>query len=121
MPLTSGGTNSKGNSDDDVTPAQSRGKLGSAEAARIAPVRFRNCWRVFVLLCAVVDACAQTSHIEKAAQFLNNGDTTQAEAEARKALHTPSTRPLALAMLGTIRLQQGSTVEIVKLLEQALA
>ncbi|PYQ45998.1 MAG: hypothetical protein DMG99_00475, partial [Acidobacteria bacterium] len=77
---------------------------------------------MFVLLCAVAEAaCAQTSHIENAAQFLNNGDTTQAEVEARKALHTPSTRPLALAMLGTIRLQQGSTVESVKLLEQALA
>src|SRR5438105_3985261 len=37
------------------------------------------------------------------------------------ALHRPATRPLALAMLGTIRLQQGNTAASVKLLEQALA
>src|SRR3954467_13085340 len=42
MPLTSGGTNSKGNSDDGAAPAQSRGKLGSAEAARNAPVCLRK-------------------------------------------------------------------------------
>jgi len=85
-------------------------------------MRARNSWRVFVLLCAVAKAaCAQTSPIENAAQFLKNGDTAQAEVEARKALHTPATRPLALAMLGTIRLQQGNTAESVKLLEQALA
>ena len=83
-------------------------------------MRARNSWRVFVLLCAVAKAaCAQTSPIENAAQFLKNGDTAQAEVEARKALHTPATRPLALAMLGTIRLQQGNTAESVKLLEQA--
>ena len=84
-------------------------------------MRVRNSWRVFVLLCAVVDACAQTGPIENAVQFLNSGDTAQAEVEARKALHAPATRPLALAMLGTIRLQQGNTAESVKLLEQALA
>jgi tetratricopeptide (TPR) repeat protein len=52
---------------------------------------------------------------------LNNGDTVQAEAEARKAMQSPSTRALALAMLGTIRLQQGRTEESIKFLVQALA
>jgi len=66
-------------------------------------------------------APAQTSHIETAAQLLNNGDTEHAEAEAQKALQIPSTRALAFAMLGTIRLQQGKTEESIKFLTQALA
>ncbi|HKV80976.1 MAG TPA: tetratricopeptide repeat protein [Candidatus Sulfotelmatobacter sp.] len=65
-------------------------------------------------------ASAQTSHIEAATQLLSNGDTARAEAEARKALQIPSTRALALAMLGTIRLQQGNTDESIKYLTQSL-
>jgi tetratricopeptide (TPR) repeat protein len=85
-------------------------------------MRARDCWRVALVLCVLaVSACAQTSHIEIAAQLLTNGDTAQAEVEARKALQSPSTRALALAMLGTIRLQQGKTEESTKFLEQALA
>jgi len=77
---------------------------------------------VFFVVCFLVSAaCAQTTHIENAVQLLNNGDTVQAEAEARKAMQSPSTRPLALAMLGTIRLQQGRTEESTKFLVQALA
>ena len=85
-------------------------------------MRAKDCWRVLLVLCVLaVAACAQTSHIEIAAQLLTNGDTAQAEVEARKALQSPSTRALALAMLGTIRLQQGKTEESTKFLEQALA
>src|SRR5258708_8503785 len=85
-------------------------------------MRARDCWRVFLVVCIVAaTACAQTSHIEAAAQLLSNGDTAQAEAEARKAMQSPSTRALALAMLGTIRLQQGKTGESTKFLVQALA
>jgi len=74
-------------------------------------------WLTLVFAAA---ASAQTSHIEAATQLLNNGDSAQAEAEARKALQIPSTRALALAMLGTIRLQQGQTEESIKFLTQAL-
>lgn len=85
-------------------------------------MRARDCWRVFLVLCFLaVAACAQTNHIATSAQLLSNGDTVQAEAEARKALQSPSTRALALAMLGTIRLQQGKTDESTKFLVQALA
>lgn len=56
-----------------------------------------------------------------AAQLLSNGDTVGAESEARKALHNSTTHPLALAMLGTIRLQQGETEESINFLLQALA
>jgi tetratricopeptide (TPR) repeat protein len=63
----------------------------------------------------------QTSHIEAAAQLLSSGDMVRAEAEARKALEHPSTKAIALAMLGTIRLQQGKADESIKFLTQALA
>lgn len=65
-------------------------------------------------------ACAQTSPIEAATRLLSNGDVVGAEAEARRALHTLSTRPLALAIIGTIRLQQGKTEESIKFLSEAL-
>src|SRR5215469_6520859 len=78
-------------------------------------------WALWLTVVFAVAASAQTSHIETAAQLLNNGDIEHAEAEARKALQIPSTRPLALAMLGTIRLQQGQTQESIEFLKQALA
>lgn len=85
-------------------------------------MRARDVWRVFFLVCVVaLAACAQSNHIEAAAQLLSNGDFAQAETEARKALASSSTRPLALAMLGTIGLQQGKIAESTKFLEQALA
>jgi len=81
-------------------------------------MRARDCWRAFLVLCVLAaSAYAQTSHIEIATQLLSNGETAQAEVEARKALQNPSTRALALAMLGTIRLQQGKTEESTKFLD----
>ena len=78
-------------------------------------------WVFWLTVVFALAASAQTSHIETATQLLNNGDTVHAEAEARKALQIPSTRALALAMLGTIRLQQGQIEESIKFLTQALA
>jgi tetratricopeptide (TPR) repeat protein len=78
-------------------------------------------WAFCLTVVFAVTASAQTSHIETATQLLNDGDAEHAEAEARKALQIPSTRALALAMLGTIRLQQGKTEESIKFLTQALA
>ncbi|HTF25905.1 MAG TPA: hypothetical protein VK937_18680, partial [Candidatus Limnocylindria bacterium] len=49
---------------------------------------------------------AQLNHIEVAARLLSQGQMDQAETEARQALENPVTRALALAMLGTIRLQE---------------
>jgi tetratricopeptide (TPR) repeat protein len=71
-------------------------------------------------VCAAA-AYAQTSHIEAATKLLSKGDTVRAEAEARKALQIPSTRGLALAMLGTIRLQQGKAGESIDFLNKALS
>jgi superkiller protein 3 len=83
-------------------------------------MRTKATWHIVVVLCVLVDALAQTDHIQAAAQFLSTGDMVQAEAEARKAMQNPSTRPLALATLGTIRLQQRKIDESQKLLLQAL-
>ena len=84
-------------------------------------MRQRCSWRVLFVLCFLAGALAQSTPIEKAAQLLGSGDTAQAETEARKALQIPSQRALALAMLGTIRLQQGNIPQSTKFLEQALA
>ncbi len=74
----------------------------------------------FALLCAAF-GCAQASHIETATQLLQTGNLARAEIEARKALQAPSTRALGLALLGTIRLQQGKIEESTNFLRQALA
>jgi tetratricopeptide (TPR) repeat protein len=66
-------------------------------------------------------AFAQINHIEAAAQLLSQGQMDRAETEARQALGDPTSRALALAMLGTIRLQQGKYLESTRFLNQALA
>ncbi len=63
---------------------------------------------------------AQISHIEASAQLLSEGNFDQAEKEARLAEGNPATRPLALAMLGTIRLREGKYDESSGFLNKAL-
>lgn len=63
---------------------------------------------------------AQLNHIETAANLLNQGQMEKAETEARQALKKPSTRALALAVLGTIRLRVGKYGESESFLTQAL-
>jgi tetratricopeptide (TPR) repeat protein len=64
---------------------------------------------------------AQITHIEVAARLLSQGQLDKAETEARQALGNSTTRALALAMLGTIRLQEGKYGESTSFLTQALA
>src|SRR5215472_66807 len=80
------------------------------------------CFYILCLALAMVaNVClAQLNHIEMAANLLNQGKMDQAETEARQALKNPSTRALALAMLGTIRLREGKYRESESLLAQAL-
>ena len=73
----------------------------------------------FLALSAV--AFSQINHMESAVRLLNQGQIAQAEAEARQALSNPTTRALALSMLGTIRLQQGNYDESADFLNKALA
>jgi tetratricopeptide (TPR) repeat protein len=74
-----------------------------------------------VLLLLPTFTLAQLNHVETAAQLLSQGQVQQAESEARLALDNPSTRPLGLALLGTIRLQEGNYAESTSFLTQALA
>jgi tetratricopeptide (TPR) repeat protein len=79
-------------------------------------------WYMFCLVQLILPgfAFAQRNHIETAAQLLSQGQVQQAETEARLALDNPATRPLGLAMLGTIRLQEGKYSESTGFLTQAL-
>src|SRR5215469_78504 len=81
------------------------------------------CPLTFALLIIMLSSFsfAQINHVETAATLLGQGKLDQAESEARKALADPTTKPLALAMLGTIRLQEGKYPESATLLNQALA
>lgn len=63
---------------------------------------------------------AQLDHIRTAAQLLSQGQKEEAEREARLAMQDPTSRALALAMLGTIRMEEGKYQESAQLLTQAL-
>src|SRR5207247_9554893 len=58
---------------------------------------------------------------KKPENILNQRQIDQAETEPRQALKNPSTRPLALAMLGTIRLREGQYGESESFLTEAVA
>ena len=81
------------------------------------------CWYklCLALLIFPIVGLAQLNHIEMAARLLSQGQMDQAETEARQALGNPPTRALALAMLGTIRLEEGKYKESTSFLTQALA
>ncbi len=65
-------------------------------------------------------AKAQLDHVEASRQLLNEGKLDQAAQEAQLPSQDPATRPLALAMLGTIRLREGKYDEGAGLLKRAL-
>ena len=77
--------------------------------------------RLFTIIILSSVSFAQINHVEVAARLLSQGQLDQAETEARKALGNMSTRALALAMLGTIRLQESRYAESTSFLTQALA
>jgi tetratricopeptide (TPR) repeat protein len=89
-----------------------------ARRFRPALARYKLC---LALLVFPTVGFAQINHIEAAARLLSQGQLDQAETEARQGLGNPDSRALALAMLGTIRLQQGKYRESASLLKQALA
>src|SRR5579864_8259886 len=82
---------------------------------------YRFCLPFLVTLLVLPRATfSEINHLEAAVRLLNQGQIAQAEAEARLALPNPTTRALALSMLGTIRLQQGQYEESATLLNQAV-
>jgi tetratricopeptide (TPR) repeat protein len=90
---------------------------------RACRVRSTSSWRLFCLAFPLLAGVsfAQINHVEASARLLSQGDSTRAEAEARLALKNPNTRALALAMLGSIRLQEAKYEASTKFLTQALA
>ena len=71
--------------------------------------RFPLCGRVTIriaLFAALVSFQAWPAQIQEAAQLFEKGKLPEAEEQARAALATESTRPMAYAILGAIRLQQ---------------
>jgi tetratricopeptide (TPR) repeat protein len=90
----------------------------SARLIGLARSRYKLC---LILLLLPSVGLAQLNHIETATRLLSQGQTEQAETEARQALGNPATRALGLALLGTIRLQEGKYRESTSFLTQALA
>ena len=92
----------------------------------VARAASRICWALVccgLLLSYWITATvvfAQLDHIKAAAELLSQGRKEKAEAEARLALGDPTTRALALAMLGTIRMEEGKYPESTQFLTKAL-
>lgn len=63
---------------------------------------------------------AHSDHIQEAAELMTAGDLKGAEGEARLALGDSSTRPLALSILGAIRVRQKQYAEAAEFLHAAL-
>jgi tetratricopeptide (TPR) repeat protein len=61
-----------------------------------------------------------SDHIRLSSEFLAKGDLAAAEKHANLGLATPSTRPLAYAALGAIRLNQGNYEESENFLKKAV-
>src|SRR5258708_23858350 len=97
-----------------------RAALFQHSACRLGPAR-RWYKLGLILLISPSVGLAQLNHIETATRLLGQGQMEQAETEARQALGNPTTRPLGLALLGTIRLQEGKYTESTSFLTQALA
>jgi tetratricopeptide (TPR) repeat protein len=85
--------------------------------------RFPLCGRVTIriaLFAALVSVQAWPAQIQEAAQLFEKGKLPEAEEQARAALAAESTRPMAYAILGAIRLQQKKYDESAEFLERAL-
>lgn len=61
-----------------------------------------------------------SDHLQRAVELISQRDLDGAEREARQALHDASTRAVAWATLGAIRLQQKKSDESAKFLEKAI-
>lgn len=78
------------------------------------------CGLLLIWAAPPVSVFGQLHHIKTAARLLNQGQSEEAEREARLALQDPDTRALAWAMLGSIRLEEGKYEEGEQFLNRAL-
>ncbi len=85
------------------------------------PSRFTAMICVLLLLvCGGSTARADSDHIEESVDLISKGDLEGAEKEARLALRESSTRALAWATLGSIRVRQKKYAEGIELLRTAV-
>ncbi len=77
---------------------------------------------VLALAAPVAWAASDPSeHLRLSVRLMQEGKLDAAEAEASRALGDPATKPVAQALMGSIRLQQGRPDEGARLLESAIA
>jgi tetratricopeptide (TPR) repeat protein len=74
----------------------------------------------FLFILPPISAKAQQQHLQDSARMLQQGDLAGAESEARLATADASSRALAYAILGAIRLQQAKYAESAGFLETAV-
>ena len=76
---------------------------------------------VFTSLVAATEGNTDPAQsLQRSVQLMQEGNLEAAEAEASRALDNPATKPVAYALLGSIRLQQNRHEEGTKLLESAI-
>jgi tetratricopeptide (TPR) repeat protein len=88
--------------------------------------RRRICLELTLLLCLVVPkgvsaaTPANSDHVQQSIELMNAGDLEGAEKEAKLALRDSSTRPIAWATLGAIRIRQKQYADAAEYLNTAL-
>ena len=65
-------------------------------------------------------ASSPADHLKRSVQLMQQGNLASAETEARLALEDSSSKAVALALLGSIRLQQSNYEEGTEFLESAI-
>ena len=86
-------------------------------------LQWLSCFLLIVPLFVAAQTAPSTSNsarLQSAAKLIDQGDLAQAESEARKLLPDTSARPLAYALLGSIRLRQKNYTESAQFFRKAL-
>ncbi len=75
---------------------------------------------VAVFTLSALPASNPAGHLRRSIKLMQEGKLASAEAEAKLALEDPASQPVALALLGSIRLQQKQYAEGADFLERAI-
>ena len=99
--------------------------MGLLQSRTFFPSILRRLLYLLILVPALTTSKASTvpsdlDRLQAAAKLLEQGDLAQAEIEARKLIPNASTRPLAYALLGSIRLSEKNYPESAGFFEKAL-
>lgn len=91
-----------------------------ATPARFACLAAAGFCSLILLALSARSAPSPGDHLQRSVQLMQQGNLASAESEARLALEDPSSKPVALALLGSIRLQQQNYKEGTEFLESAI-